>query len=97
MLRLSLHRLDATSRRRVWMFLVKLSVVVPAALLFAVPHDYPPLRALAFFCGCQSLFSALTALFQRQRCDAAFLTAWDETAAFLAVAELARLAGAVAG
>jgi hypothetical protein len=97
LLRLSLHMLDVTSQRRVRIFLVKLVIVVPAALLFAAPRGYPPLRALAFFCGCQSLFSGLTALFQRQRCDAACLTAWDETAAFLAVTELARIFGAVAG
>jgi hypothetical protein len=55
-----------------WIFLLKLSVVAPAALLFAASRGYSPLRALAIFCGCQSLFSGLTALFQRQRCDAAF-------------------------
>jgi len=93
----SLAALDVASRRRIRIFTVKLLVVLLIAIVFAVPRGYPPFRAFAFFCGWQSAFAGAVALFQHHRLDAGFLSAWDEMAAFLGIAELARLAGAIAG
>ena len=78
-------------------FTVKLLVMILMATAFAVSRGCPPFRALALFCGWQSVFASAAALFHRHRFDAGFLTAWDEMAAFLGVAELARLIAAFAG
>jgi len=89
-------RLAPDARWRIRVFIVKLSIVIPVAVAFGATRGYPPLRAIAFFCGWQSVFAAAAALVQRHRLDADFLSAWDEMAAFLAVAELARLIAAFA-
>jgi hypothetical protein len=88
--------LNSTSRRRIRIFTVKLLIVILIAIAFALPTGHPPFRAIAFFSGRQSLFAGATAVFQRHRLNAGFLTAWDEMAAFLGVAEVARLITAFA-
>jgi hypothetical protein len=88
--------LDAASRRRIRIFTVKLLVVIPVAIAFAIPRGYSPFKVLAFFCGWQSLFAGAAALFQRQQLDSSRLTGWDEMAAFMGIAELARLVAAIA-
>jgi hypothetical protein len=93
----SLAALDAPLRRRALIFTVKLLVVILVATVVAMPRGLPPFRALAFFCGWQSVFAGVAALFHRHRLDAGFLTAWDEMAAFFGVAELARVIGVIAG
>jgi hypothetical protein len=79
----SLVALDPPSRRRLLIFGIKLLIVIVVAAVFALPRDYSPFRAIAFFCGWQSAFAGAAALFHRHRLDAGFLTAWDEMAAFL--------------
>jgi hypothetical protein len=88
---------DDASRRRVRIFAVKLLIVVLFAGAFAAARGNPPLKTLAFFCGWQCLLSALTAWSQRQRCNADYLTAWDEMAAFLGVASLMRMVSVISG
>jgi len=87
---------DAASWWRIRIFIVKLSIVILVAIAFGGSRGYPPLRAVAFFCGWQSVFAGAAALFQHHRLDAGFVSAWDEMAAFLGVAELARLIAAFA-
>jgi hypothetical protein len=86
----------AASWWRIRIFIIKLSIVIMVAVVFGASRGYPPLGAIAFFCGWQSVFAAAAALFQRHRLDADFVSAWDEMAAFLGVAELARLIAAFA-
>jgi hypothetical protein len=87
----------AASWWRIRIFILKLSIVIPVAIAFGASRGYPPLRAIAFFCGWQSVFAGGAALFQRHRLDADFVSAWDEMAAFLGVAELARLVAEFTG
>ena len=56
-----------------------------------MPRGYSPFKVLAFFCGWQNLFAGAAALFQRQQLDSSRLTGWDEMAAFMGIAELARM------
>jgi hypothetical protein len=86
----------AASWWRIRVFVLKLSVVILIAVVFGASRGYPPLSAIAFFCGWQSVFAGGAALFQHHRLDADFLSAWDEMAAFLGVAELVRLIAAFA-
>lgn len=92
----SLASLDQASWQRLRIFGCKLTLVVLFAIAFAAPHGYPLAGALAFFFGWQAAFAAFQALLQRHTMNAKSLTAWDETIAFLGLAELMRLVGALA-
>jgi hypothetical protein len=86
------ERLAATSspvlRLRLRVFSFKLLFLIPVSAMLAVRQGYPLLHTIFFFCAWNSIFAGLAALARRQRYDAEFLTAWDETAAFLALALL---------
>jgi hypothetical protein len=60
-----------------------------------MPRGYSPFKVRAFFCGWQRLFAAAAALFQRQQLDSSRPSGWDEMAAFMGIAELARLVAAI--
>jgi hypothetical protein len=90
----SLQQLDRESALRIRIFTWKLMVVVGVAMALAVPRGYPILAMIWVFALWQGVFTALAAAFRRQRFCALFLTAWDEAAAFIAIALLARLASA---
>ncbi len=92
----SLASLDQAPRQRLRIFGCKLPLVVLFAIAFAAPHGYQLAGALAFFFGWQAAFAAFQALLQRHTMNAESLTAWDETAAFLGLAELMRFVGALA-
>jgi hypothetical protein len=92
----SLASLDQESWRRLRIFGCKLPLVVLFAVVFAAPHGYSLAGALAFFFGWQAAFAALQALLQRHSLSAGSLTAWDETVAFLGLAVLMHLVGALA-
>jgi hypothetical protein len=87
----------AASWWRIRIFILKLSIVILVSVVFGASRGYPPLRAIAFFCGWQSVFAGVAAVVQRHRLDADFVSAWDEMAAFLGVAELVRLIGEIVG
>jgi hypothetical protein len=90
-----LQRLDQESRLRIRMFTIKLLMAVTVALALAAPRHYPILAMVWVFCLWQGIFAALAAVFGRHRLRALSLTAWDESAAFVAIALLARLGHAV--
>ena len=92
-----LSALDASSRRRVRFFVVKLTITGFFAITLCTVNGYPLFNSLAFLCGWQSLFVASIALIQRQSPQSGALTGWDESAAFLVVASLVRLIGTVVG
>jgi hypothetical protein len=69
-------------------FSFKLLFLIPVSVILAVREGYPLLHTIFFFCVWNSIFAGLAALVRRQRYGAEFLTAWDETAAFLALALL---------
>jgi hypothetical protein len=89
--------LDRTSRLRLRIFAFKLLIAVPVSVAIASHHNYPLLGTISFFCFWQSVFAGMAALLQRHKHNAAFLTAWDEMAAFLELAVLMRMVGAVIG
>jgi len=89
----SLQRLDPESALRLRLFTFKLLAVAAFTMALSMPRGYPALPMLSVFCLWQSIFAALTAAFWRQKLAARSLTAWDETAAFIAIALLARLVG----
>jgi hypothetical protein len=93
----ALAGLDPASRYRVRVFAVKLFIAVLFAIALSMSRGSPLLKSMAFLCGWQGVFSAAIALFQHQRPDAAELTGWDESVAFLGVASLMRLASALVG
>jgi hypothetical protein len=90
----SFDALDPRSRLLVRIFAVKLVVIIPVAVPLATRGGYSLLGILSLFCLWHSFFAGTAALLQRQKHGAPFLTAWDEMAAFLAIAVLMRLAGA---
>jgi len=85
--------LDASSRWRVGFFAIKLAITGLFTVVLRA-GGYPPVESLALLCGWQSLFLASIALIQRQNPQSSALTGWDESAAFLGIASLVRLAGA---
>jgi hypothetical protein len=87
----SLLVLHPESRLRLRIFSFKLLFLIPVAPMLAVRQGYPLLHTIFFFCIWNSILTGLAALFRRQRYGAEFLMAWDETAAFLALALLTRL------
>jgi len=103
--RLSLHHssnqnsgrvgLDQRSGLRLRTFAFKVLVIIPVSVALAVNRNYPLIGTVVLFCLWNSIFSGLAALFQRHRCNAASLTAWDETAAFLGLATLMHLVQAI--
>jgi hypothetical protein len=90
----SLHKLDPASRLRVRIFTFKLVVVLVTASALAAPGSYQVLPIVSVFCLWQAMFAALAAVFWRHQFDAPCLTAWDEAAAFAALALLARFIAA---
>jgi hypothetical protein len=91
----SLLTLHPESRLRLGIFSFKLLFLIPVSAMLAVQQGYPLLHTISFFCVWNSIFTGLAALVRRQRYRAEFLTAWDETAAFLALALLTRLVGGI--
>jgi hypothetical protein len=89
--RLHPFRLDQASGLRLRIFAFKVLVIIPISIAFAVNRKYPLFGTAALFCAWNSIFSGVAALFRRDRCNAASLTAWDETAAFLGLATLMHL------
>jgi hypothetical protein len=87
--------LDQTSRLRLRIFALKLLILVLFSAALASQHDYPPPETMPFFCFWQSAFAGMAALLQRHKLIAASLTAWDEMPAFLGLAVLLHLVGAV--
>jgi len=87
--------LDRASRLRLRIFAFKLLLVVPVSVALASQRNYPLLGTVSFFCFWHSVFAGMAALLQRHKLNAAFLTAWDEMAAFLGLAVLMRLIDAV--
>ena len=88
-------QLDRASRLRLQIFAFKLLLVVPVSVALASLRNYPLLGTVSFFCFWHSVLVGMAALLQRHKLNAAFLTAWDETAAFLGLAVLMRLVDAV--
>jgi hypothetical protein len=86
----SLRMLDPESRLRLRIFSFKLRVLVPVSVVLAVGQGYPVLNTVCFFCLWNCIFAGLAALFRQRKYRAEFLTAWDEMAAFLALALLTR-------
>jgi hypothetical protein len=66
-------------------------MVGSAAAALGRPGGYPTL--VAAFCLWQGIFAALAAVFRRDKHGAPCLTAWDEAAAFIALALLTRIVG----
>jgi hypothetical protein len=91
----ALQRLDQESCLRIRIFAFKLLVVVTVALALAAPRGYPVFAMVWVFCLWQGFFAALAAVFRHHKLGALSLTAWDESAAFIAIALLARFANAV--
>jgi hypothetical protein len=87
--------LDQVSGLRLRIFAFKVLIIIPVSVALAANRQYPMLGTVAFFCTWNSIFSALAALLQRHRHNAASLTAWDETAAFLGLATLTHLLQAI--
>jgi hypothetical protein len=76
-------------------FGVKLLTAIPISVVFATQRNYPLFGTMSFFLFWNSIFAGFAALLQSHRYNAAFLTAWDEMAAFLALALLTRIIGSV--
>jgi len=93
----ALAALDQASWLRLRAFAVKLAFVTLFAVVFSGARGHPLLGAMAFFLGWQAVFAGLQALLQRHPINGDVLTSWDETLAFIGLAELMRIAGAVAG
>ena len=88
-----LATLDQTSRMRVRIFSLKLLTAIFVSAVFATQRNYLLFGTISFFLFWNSVFAGFAALFQSHRYNAAFLTAWDEMAAFLALALLTRCIG----
>jgi hypothetical protein len=88
---------DAESRLRLRGFAFKLFLIVPVSIVFAARHQGPVLGAIAYFCLWYGLFSGFFAIIRQEKIDPTVLTAWDEMAAFIALAFAARFAAALAG
>jgi hypothetical protein len=86
----SLQRLDSESRLRIRIFILKLLVLGWAAAIMAGLRGYPALVLCSIFCLWQGIFAVLAGVFRRDKLGAFYLTAWDESAAFIAIALLAR-------
>jgi hypothetical protein len=86
---------DSASRQRLRIFAFKLLLVIPFSVILARHRDFSLPATLWFFFCWHAAFSGLAGLLQRHRPGAATLTAWDEVAAFIGLAALARLADAV--
>jgi hypothetical protein len=80
--------LDSASRLRLQLFAFKLLIMVPVSAVFASHRSYPLLATMSLFFFWNGVFAAVPALFQHQKVKAAFLTAWDEMAAFFGLAAL---------
>jgi hypothetical protein len=89
--------LDQVSRLRLRIFVFKMLIMAPVSIALALRHHYPMLATISFFCFWQGIFGGMAALLQGHNHNAAFLTAWDEMAAFLGLAALMRLTAAVVG
>jgi hypothetical protein len=89
--------LDPISRLRLQLFAFKLLIVVPFSAVFASHRSYPLLATMSFFFFWNGVFAAVPALFQAQKVNAAFLTAWDEMAAFFGLAALMSIFNAIIG
>jgi hypothetical protein len=87
--------LDQASRLRLRIFAFKLLIAIPVLVAFASQRNYPMLGMMSFFCYWNGIFAGMAALLQRHKVNAAFLTAWDEMAAFFGCAALMRLVDAV--
>jgi hypothetical protein len=90
-----LGSLDPTSRRRIRVFAVKLLLVTPVSVALATQLGYPLFGTVSYLCLWHSFFCGVVGLFRRDRHGAAVLTAWDEMAAFLAIAILTHWLGAM--
>ena len=91
----SIAALDPVSRQQLRVFAFKLLIIIPVSVALAVRRGYPVLETISFFCFWYAVFSGAIALFQRQQPGAAWLTAWDEAAAFVGIGILARLLAAI--
>ena len=89
--------LDAASRLRLQLFAFKLLIAVAVSAAFASHRSYPLLATMAFFFFWNGVFAATPALFQHQKLNAPFLTAWDEMAAFFGLAALMSISNAIIG
>jgi hypothetical protein len=87
--------LDPASRLRLRIFTFKLAVVVSVSVALAFHRNYPLLGTIWFLCFWHSVFAGIAAVAQRHKHNAAFLTAWDEMAAFLGLAVLMRIVDTV--
>jgi len=83
-------KISHASRLRLQSFALKLLLVILFSVAFAAQRHDPLLGAFAYFCFWCALFSALAALAQRHKLSATSLSAWDEMAAFLGIALIAR-------
>jgi hypothetical protein len=81
----TLAALDPFSRLRLRIFAFKLLTIIPVSVALARPPDYPLLVTISIFCLWHCVFCGIAALFRKREPPVA-LTAWDETAAFLAIA-----------
>jgi hypothetical protein len=89
--------LDQASLLRLRIFGFKLAIIVPVSVALALHHNYPLLATISFLCFWHSVFAGIAASVQSHRQNAAFLTAWDEMAAFLGLAVLMRIVDRVIG
>ncbi len=87
---ISLPVLHPETRLRLRIFFFKLLVLIPVSAALAIERGYPVMSTVCFFCLWNCIFAGLAALFRQQKYGAEFLTAWDEMAAFLALALLTR-------
>jgi hypothetical protein len=86
-----MERMDRASRLRLRAFVFKLLLMIPISVAFAAQGHTRVLAAICYFCFWYGAFSGVAAMAQRHRISAIFLTAWDEMAAFLGIAVIARL------
>ena len=89
--------LDQASLLRLRIFGFKLAIIVPVSVALALNHNYPLLATISFLCFWHGVFAGIAASVQSHRKNAAFLTAWDEMAAFLGLAVLMRIVDRVIG
>jgi hypothetical protein len=65
-----------------------------AAAVLAALRGYPGLGLVSAFCFWKGIFAAAAAVFRHDKLGACY--AWDESAAFIAIALLARLGADIA-